>query len=268
VKQLSQNPITHFSENYFRELQNKIDQALAEGAAPIAAFDADGTLWDLDIGETFFDYQIRHCDLPQLKEVKDPWTHYLELKKTDHRAAYTWLAQINENQTLAQVRQWAEKAIDQIQPFPVLHSMQGLIQFLKTRNVQVFIVTASVKWAVEPAALKFYGIPYENVLGVETKVVEPGPLITAEGKSPVTWREGKAEALLQATAGRQPFLAVGNTDGDTALLESSSHWALAVATQDFPNALFAAELALQKEASRRGWLSHLFRSPLLDPSVE
>jgi phosphoserine phosphatase len=263
VKQLSQNPLIQFSENYFLDLQNKIDRALAEGAAPIAAFDADGTLWDLDVGETFFDYQIHHCDLAPLKSYPDPWAYYLELKKQDHRAAYTWLAQINENQTLAQVRNWAERAVSQLQPFPVLRSMQTLVQFLKTRQIKVFVITASVKWAVEPAALRFYDISYENVLGVETKVVEPGGLITAQGIEPVTWREGKAEALLKATGGRPPLLAVGNTDGDIALLESSSHWALAVATQDIPNTLFTAEMALQKEASRRGWMTHLFRRPSL-----
>src|SRR5258708_6380902 len=81
---------------------------------PIAAFDAYGTLWDTDIGETFFLHQIKNCALPNMP--KDPWKHYHDLKEVDRIRAYYWLAQINMGQKLSQVRSWAQTSLQNAGP--------------------------------------------------------------------------------------------------------------------------------------------------------
>ena len=258
MKKLSRTPRTEFSESLSKDLETKIDQALKAGAEPIAAFDADGTLWDMDVGEYFFDYQINRCHLPHLRDVKDPWRHYLDLKKDDHRKAYAWLIQINQGQTEKKVREWALAGAKSLRPVPIFPSMQRLVQFLRSRQVEIYVVTASIKYAVEPVANLAYGLAFDHTLGVTTEV-ESG-LVTDIVCHPLTWREGKAEALLKATSGRRPLLCAGNTDGDIALIAAASHIQLAVATQDIENSLRKAEQALQTEAERRGWTKHLFRS--------
>src|SRR5436305_726829 len=76
----------------------------------VAAFDADGTLWNTDMGEAFFDYQIRHRLVPL---PEDPWSHYNRLKQeVSHTAAYVWLAQVLNGVPLSRVRTWAQACAD------------------------------------------------------------------------------------------------------------------------------------------------------------
>src|SRR5690606_26732338 len=117
---------------------------------PIAAFDADGTLWDTDMGENFFQYQIDHncIELPE-----DPWKHYDNLKEKSHPEAYLWLAQVLEGQPIEKVRKWAKESLKTYQNgVPIFSWKRDLISFLQSHKVDVYIVTASITWAVEPAA--------------------------------------------------------------------------------------------------------------------
>ena len=55
---------TAFSEDLVKKLQQQVLDAKASFEGPYyAAFDADCTLWDRDLGEQFFQYQIDHCNL-------------------------------------------------------------------------------------------------------------------------------------------------------------------------------------------------------------
>ena len=256
MKQLSKGPLQNFSGEFKESLFSNIDRALAEGAAPLAVFDADGTLWDTDIGENFFDYQIAHCNLQSLSGIQDPWARYKELKNPDPRVGYAWLAQINHGYSLKQVQQWASEAIESIQPVPILESMRELIEFLKSRKVEIYIVTASVKWAVEPAAT-LLGISFDCVLGITTKVLSSQ--VTNEVEYPITWRDGKAEAFLKHTKSVRPLLAAGNTYGDIALIKTATHINLAVSTQSERNALYEEEIRLNEEAKKNNWIRHEFR---------
>ncbi len=128
-------------------IKNEVRAALKAGAAPVAAFDADGTLWKCDMGENFFQYKIDH---KLVKFPADPWAHYEMLKKRSHPEAYLWLAQILEGKTLEQTRQWAQAAVDTFPGgAPVFVWMKELIGFLKSEGVEVYIVTASIKWSVD-----------------------------------------------------------------------------------------------------------------------
>lgn len=244
-----------FSAQLDEKIHQSIESALLSSPGPhYAAFDADGTLWDTDVGERFFRHQIQHSDLPNLPP--DPWQHYYDLKEVDYKAACLWLAQINAGQSEDQVRRWAHAAASD--PLPVFPPVQRLIAFLLERNVQVKIVTASVQWAVEPA-VHHVGVHPQHVIGIRTKISDG--IITAEPEHPVTWREGKREALLHSTAGIPPLLCAGNSTGDLHLLETATHVALAIRSENNQHGeLCATELRLQEEAQRRGWFRHTFSS--------
>lgn len=254
------------SKNYSAEIWNEIDAALATavleakktGQAPVAAFDADGTLWDTDLGEAFFKYQIEKNLLPEAFKAclpKDPWQHYRDWKKGgDPRPAYLWLAQINAGQNLQTVRGWAEAAVEASSPLPIFSDQKKLIEKFLQAGVEIYVVTASVGWAVEPGA-KLLGIPAERVLGVQTRV-ENG-IVTKDQAGEMTYREGKLRGLLAATGGRKPFFAAGNTMGDHALL-SAARVSLAVGAAQPGQELFSTEEHLRTEARVRGWLSHFF----------
>ena len=244
-----------FSPKLDAQILQTLEAVLAKTPKPwFAAFDADGTLWDMDMGENFFDYQIYNCGLKTLPE--DPWKHYEDMKLVNHEEAYVWLAAINDGKPLEQVRAWAQKAVDEILPVPAFAPMVRLIAHLQKLGVQVYIVTASIKWAVEPAA-RAVGLTADNVIGIETEVVNG--VVGTQAVHPITWREGKAKALLAKTGGVRPVLCAGNTPGDQALIESSVGVKLAIrCSTNSSGELFESESSLFALAQKNEWLAHQF----------
>lgn len=241
-----------YPPDFWSHIQVSVDKALKQNPQPVAAFDADGTLWDTDLGEAFFRYQIDNSLIPL---PEDPWQHYTDLKKKDRSIAYLWLAQILKGQSFAQVQAWATESLQALQPVPLFPEQQKLVELFLSRGVRVYIVTASVKWAVEPGAL-LLGLKHEHVIGIETKV-EKG-LVTETQEGIITHQAGKAEALLKATGGVAPFFCSGNTMGDLELLECSTDVRLAVSAASRDDKIFRTEDELQKLATQRGWHAHRF----------
>jgi HAD superfamily phosphoserine phosphatase-like hydrolase len=241
-----------YSQELWSLLNKTIDQIKSSDPEPIAAFDADGTLWDTDLGETFFHHQIDNnlVELPT-----NAWNFYHDMKAIDPRKAYLWLAQICKGQKLTQVRTWADQAISTASPIPVFSDQQKLIELFLSKGIKIYIITASVKWAVEPGA-RMLGLTNENVIGIETTV--ENDIITDNQKGIITYRQGKVDALLEKTRGKKPFFASGNTMGDFQLLQSASHLSLAVSAAQVSTELYKTESELYEQAQKYGWASHRF----------
>lgn len=245
-------------KNFPSEILSAIDLALKNELRktdkPIAVFDADGTLWDTDIGENFFLWQIANAGL---KLPDNPWDFYREMKSRndDPRAAYLWLAQICQGRKLNEVRDWAKRAVEKQQPLAIYPAQKTLIEHFHKSGVEVYVVTASIKWSVEPAAA-LLGIPEHRVLGVSTKTVND--FVSAEQEGFITYREGKMQELLRITGGRRPFFGCGNTLGDISLLNDATEVSLAVCSAPAGAELHLAEQALQAEAKAHNWLRHSF----------
>lgn len=243
-----------FSFELLQTIESEIQIHIQKNIPPFyAAFDADGTLWGRDAGESFFKYQIESSCLKDLP--KDPWGYYQTWKEKDPQGAYLWLAQINQGQTLSQVRAWARDCLKKQKSWPIFPAQMKLIQWLRSKGFRVFVVTASIKWAVEPFA-ELLGFHYDDVVGVETKVCDG--VVTDELSGVVTWKEGKSQALLEKTQGIAPVLCVGNTMGDVSLITCSQRVKLAVSCSREEDEIFETELALQKMARENQWLSHSF----------
>ena len=249
-------PVNEFSPELWSNMESTLREAARVATGPlIAAFDADGTLWDADAGETFFDWQIHNCQLASLRGI-DPWARYRDLKNPDPRVGYVWLAQISAGASLKQVRAWASECFASLGPWPVFESQRRLINLLRTLGFDIYVVTASIKWAVEPVAA-LLGIDHDHVIGIETEVRDG--VVTDIVKPPITWRDGKAEGLLARTGGVRPILCAGNTYGDIALLSCATHIRLALSTQDKPCGLFDEETKLVEHARAEKWHIHPFR---------
>jgi phosphoserine phosphatase len=234
------------SEEVLPNVIQAIDKALTDQAAPYAAFDADGTLWATDSGDIFYEYIIQNKLVPL---PKDPWAYYLDKKSKDPKSAYLWLAQIFEGIDIEQVRIWAKEAFKTAAPLPTFYEQKAIIDHLHAQKVQVYIVTASIKWAVEPYA-HLYNIPSENVVGVETKL-EQGKVTTIQN-GPVTYRKGKVDGFFEKTK-QQPFFVSGNTFGDLDLLKSSTHIRLAIQSAKKEKKIYSSEQELLKVAKENGW---------------
>ncbi len=230
----------------------KTVQQKAPAQGGYVAFDADGTLWHHDASELFFDELIGKNLVPLPENPKE---HYQNLKKQDPRVAYTWLAQILKGLTVEQVRAWAGQTFRQ-HPLEVFADIFDLLERFRDRGLEIWVVTASVQWVVEAGAA-LYGLPVTGVLGVRTEV-DPQGLITDAPATPVTWREGKAEALLQKKAGVRPLFSAGNTLGDAAMMEISETPPLALHSHQAGGRLQVEERQLQELAKKKGWLTHSF----------
>lgn len=241
-----------YSTDTWKRINTTLDLILKEDSAPVAAFDADGTLWDTDLGETFFHHQI---DNQLVSLPPEPWEHYQSMKAEDPAKAYLWLAQICQGQKLDQIHSWAIEAVKGHFPLPIFTEQKKLIDLFLSKGVRIYVVTASVKWAVEPGA-EMLGLNKEDVIGIET-TVEDG-IITEKQKGLITYRQGKVDALLEKTGGKKPFFASGNTMGDFQLLQAATHLSLAVSAASRDDRLFKTERELQENAEKFSWLSHRF----------
>jgi len=148
------------------------------------------------------------------------------------------------------VREWAKKAVDEMQPIPFFPEQKKIIALLQELEVEIYIVTASIQWAVAPAA-PLLKIAEDHVLGIETEVVNG--IITEKQKGELTFREGKLKALLARTNGVAPFFSAGNTEGDQFLLEGSSDLRLIVAAATEGTENYASERKMVKMGLDRGW---------------
>ncbi len=232
------------------QVKDAVRAALKSGQIqkPIAAFDADGTLWSFDAGENFFQFQIDNKLVPM---PADPWAHYETLKERSHPEAYLWLAQILKGNPISEVRNWAREAVGAYPGgLPAFSWMKEIINFLRDMNVEVYVVTASITWAVEPAA-EMLGIPADHVIGVET-AIENGIVSTLQN-GPITWREGKVDGLLRKTGGIKPLFAAGNTMGDFHLIDSATHVHVVNATVARGHENYSTEQELVREGTERGW---------------
>tara|TARA_B100001248_G_scaffold262716_1_gene261409 strand:- start:5362 stop:6108 length:747 start_codon:yes stop_codon:yes gene_type:complete len=242
-------------KNFSPEIQAKIEellQSLNASDKTYAVFDADGTLWDFDLGEVFFQYQI---DNELVNLPKNPMQYYRTMKKSNPKAAYLWLAQINEGVKIDTLRGWAKACVEEYGELPFFPAIKTLIQKFLAKNINIYVVTASVKWAVEPGAAVL-GIPKEQVLGVQTSI--DNGLITSEQKGPITYREGKAKAFFYESQGESPIFVAGNTLGDYDLLETSKGLRLCLQSAAEGSELRKSEEELKQKAIEKGWLCHEF----------
>ncbi len=242
-----------FPDSLWTTIQSGVRSALKSPGPHYAVFDADGTLWPLDAGETFFTYQLAKSGLGELP--KDPWGHYWHLKDFDAPASCLWLAQINKGVSVSKVRQWADECYSDPNEFPIHRSMYDLVKWLLESGVKVYIVTASIKWAVEAPARRL-GLTNENVLGIETE--EKGGVLTDVGKFPLTFGAGKAEVFLKFSDNVRPILAAGNAFSDSFLVETATHVNLAISSDPPGEHTHASEMKMREHALKKGWLTHSF----------
>ena len=234
-----------------RALLDDLERFRPKGRA-VAAFDADGTLWNTDLGEAFFNYQIKNrlVTLPD-----DAFGHYNWMKDhVSHTAAYVWLAQVLKDVPLSRVREWAEKSVAS-EPLPIFEEQRRVLEKLLALEVEIYIVTASITWAVEPGARRL-GLSDKNVIGIETEVVNG--VVTDKPIGVVTYREGKAQAILARTGGVAPYFASGNTEGDKWLLQSASALRLVMSSAPEGTENYPTEMKMIKMAGDSGWYAHRY----------
>ena len=197
-------------------IHEQLEAMLSEpGQGRVAAFDFDQTCIFGDIGESI----LAAVD-------PDAMARYLELDEREgHEVSYPYCAAALGGRPLAELREivaaQTHRALQSqlVVPRTEIAMLQAA---MRLRGWDVWVVTASARWAVLPLAERF-GVPADRVLGMQLRRSEDD-WIHQEVIGTITYRQGKVDALLAAT-GKTPDFAAGDSITDLEMLRSAT-WRL------------------------------------------
>lgn len=247
--------MTFFSPETQKAIDLFFKRHHASSARKVAVFDADGTLWRGDLGESFFQHQIQRelIDHPQRDQL---WSMYQKgTEGDDHAQAYAWLVQWNVGIAENTLQGWADAFFGQQWEARVFPAMMWLIRELHAVGFEVWMVTGSSYWVVQPGAQRL-GIPHNRIISTKVHVDHHG-LLTNQLVHEVPFRAGKAR-LVQQKIQTSPLFSAGNTFWDYELLLSSQDLALAITSEKPGEANHGSEQKLQKIAQEKQWLRESF----------
>lgn len=219
-------------------------------ARKVAVFDADGTLWRGDVGESFLKFQIKKS------WIKHTWNEYWdEVVAGDPLKAYAnivkWYTGMPEAELEKQIREFLHDGWKN----QVFEPMRLLTHALMNAGFEVWVVSASPYWVVREATRGF-GIQPDRVIGFAAEVDMKGCL-TDKLIQPLPYRAGKAEAI-KKRIGVMPLFAAGNTRWDQEMLALSTELCLAVSSEKKGEPNFESEQELLKMAQAKKWLVQEF----------
>ena len=232
-----------------REILNFVERTTTEGSPDylprdqrISVFDNDGTL----ICEQPIYIQFAFA-LNRVKELaptkpewinKEPFTAALDgrmngngLTHEDENRDFAKLVwSTSENQAAGDLAiaawDWLDRAENPSLKKPyqktVYLPMRELLEFLRSKGFQTYIVSGGGSEFVRAYSQKFYGIPPEQIIGSQAKMVfveRNGRHEVVMESEPEYFTNGPAKPFaIVRNIGKRPVLAFGNSDGDLEML--------------------------------------------------
>lgn len=207
----------------------------------VAVFDADGTLWRGDAGESFFKFQIANKMIP----AEYTWNRYHhENTSGDKIKAYTSLATANAGKSEKDLLQVCRLFFRTNMKKDIFIAMKALVNELKFAGFEVWVVSASPSFIVEAGALEM-GIEPSRVIAVRAKV-ENG-IIQNELAYPAPYREKKVDAI-ENIIKTKPVFAAGNTAWDQYMMREALEMTLAIRSENEGDPNYESEMELFKAA--------------------
>lgn len=217
------------------------------GGRGVAVFDADGTVWGGDLGE-------RHLRVLEARELvtADPehgsvLAEYSARCRADTDAGYSWAVSCMEGLQESDVVGTAILAWGAHRHL-VPDAIRELFAWLESRRVEVWLVSASNRWAIETAGADL-GVPPGRVIAMSVDVVDGS--LGGGVHRPLCNGAGKAQ-LIEDRIGVVPLLAVGNSRHDLAMLEQAES-AVVVRLAGEERTMPPPCATLREAAQVRGW---------------
>lgn len=207
----------------------------------VAVFDADGTLWRGDAGESFFKFQLAN----QMLTPEYTWQKYIdEVTSGDKVKAYTSLATANAGKSEKDLLQVCRLFFRTNMKASIFSAMKALVNELKFAGFEVWVVSASPSFIVEAGALEM-GIEPSRVIAVRPQV-ENG-IIQDKLAYPAPYREKKVDAI-ENLIKTKPIFAAGNTAWDQYMMKEALEMALAIRSEKEGEPNFESEQELYQTA--------------------
>lgn len=181
----------------------------------VAAFDCDGTLWSIDSGLGFLDFELER----QLIEPTTAATARARLRayhggQIDEDTFNGYLAALHAGLRVSDIEAAAREYVRQQLPPVMFHQMTELLEQLLRTGCQVWLVSSTNQWVIEAAA-SLIGVPAQRVLATAAVVIEG---VATDRLIRVPNDSGKRLAL-EAVLTRPPDLAFGNSRWDAQMLD-------------------------------------------------
>lgn len=206
----------------------------------IAVFDNDGTLWAEQPAYFQLFYAIDRvkdeADKHPEWKTEEPFASLLKgdmegVKKSGMEGVMKLVMATHANMTTDQfsqsVDQWMKTAkhpaTEKLFTQMVYQPMIELLGYLRSNGYKTYIVSGGGVEFMRAWAPQVYGIPPEQIIGssikTEYKYIDGKPVISRLPEIDfVDDKEGKP-VNIQKIIGRRPVIAVGNSDGDLAMLQ-------------------------------------------------
>ena len=207
------------------QLWGAMSSLLGEQQEPLAVFDADGTIWADDIGETHL-HVLSDGGLVSPSKGHETLLHeYAHRCAEDVHDAYAWGARILAGMDEGLLIESAKEAWARHKP-RLLPPMASIVRALIAAEVDVWVVSASNRWIIE-AAVAELGVPAQRVIAVDLE--REGGSLSNRVVEPMPNGEGKVGAI-DARIGRRPTIAFGNSVHDVPMLKSATLGVCVLAT--------------------------------------
>jgi len=204
----------------------------------VAAFDCDGTLWQGDSGETFFDWEIRGglVTAEVGRAIRGRYAEYKagKVSEDDMCAEMVTMHRGLEEKVVLKA---ATEFFDGSFPGRIFPEMRDLVHRLRSNGCDIWAVSSSNEWVIR-AGMKQFGIPTDRILAGAVEIHDG---VVTDRLTRMPSGPGKPKALRE----------VAKTDIDAAF--GNSRWdadMLAIAKHPFainPNP------DLEATARQRGW---------------
>lgn len=220
------------------ETRDGLERMLSScGDRALAALDFDQTCAWGDVSETALALLARRTG-------RDLVGEYEAECRVDLRKAYVDLVgTLVAGRTEREARQLALDALfegERDGHLGVREPMRELVWALQRHGWEVWVVTASAEVLVQAVAERM-GIGPDRVIGMRTPLLPDGRY-GSEVAEPVTYREGKLDALRMAT-GRDPDFAAGDSRSDQPMMAAARYALL----------LDRGDAGLRADAELAGW---------------
>jgi HAD superfamily phosphoserine phosphatase-like hydrolase len=185
----------------------------------LAVFDCDGTLWEDDAGEGFFDWELKRGIVPD-EIVRWARPRYADYKagKVDEDTMCAEMVTMHRGLKEADVQRAATEYFDENFVEQIFPEMRELVRRLQESGTDVWAVSSTNLWVIR-AGMKHCGIPRDRILAA-TAEVQNGVITDRMVRVPTG--EGKPKAI-HDVIGQKPDVAFGNSRWDAEMLQLARH---------------------------------------------
>jgi len=223
----------------FLPVTNEFIDSILRLELRVAAFDGDGTLWSGDVGERFFDWELREVGIIPEALVRPLRERYAAYKRgeVDETTMCGELATMHRGISELKVMDAASRFFDQFFAVQIFPEMRELVRRLQENGCEVWAVSSSNEWVIR-AGMQHFGVPENRVLATKVKLDDG---IITDRVIRVPSGAGKPQALREVVK-KEIDAAFGNSRWDRDMLAMAKH---AFAVNPNPD--------LESVARERGW---------------